>query len=224
MPAESEGLLGALGRIASTFVGGAPNAHQFVWNAVAPWFNELSRSATAHWLPNLVHGIPCEVIHRDAGGMGIPCQGSAVASCVVCHSPACLDHSFVCKTGEALCYPCAQAAAAGHTGPKKPAAGASGTSPPPGHRAPPRRPGERPRAAPPPAPEPANDPVLLAAARKRLGVKPRATFDEIHAAYRKLVFVWHPDRNQQNPSAAARELLDIQRAYDLLKAHKEKRP
>lgn len=221
MPAESEGLLGALGRIASTFVGGAPNGHQFVWNAVAPWFNQLSRSATTHWLPNLVHGIPCEVIHRDAGGMGIPCQGSAVASCVVCHKPCCLDHSFVCKTGEAICYPCAQAAAAGQVT-QNPAASA-GPVPPPHARAAPRRPGERPRAAPPPAPKPADDPALLAAARKRLGVKPRASFDEIHAAYRKLVYVWHPDRNPQNPDAE-RELKEIQRAYDLLKTHKDTRP
>jgi hypothetical protein len=203
-----EGFLGVLGRIAGTFVGGQPNAHQFVWNAIAPWVNELTRAATTHWLPVLVQGIQCEVIERDAEGIGIRCPSACIAACGVCHKPCCLDHSFVSKSGAAVCYGCAQRASATFD-PQAPAAG-SARAPDPSPRPPPRQS--------PPKPPPADTPPhqnarFLAEARKVLGVKKSATLEEILTAYRALARRYHPDNHATGNQAqfvrvtAARDLL-----------------
>lgn len=213
-----EGILGALGRIASTFVSGSPNAHQFVWGAIAPWVQELTRSATSLWLPHLVHGIPCEVISRDpATRVGVPCRGSAIAACGVCHAPCCLDHSFVSKAGAAICYPCAQYAAESRSA--KSSGAPAGAAP---RASAGRAPRDPPRSAPPPPP--AIDPALLTAARKKLGITRRSTPDQIRQAYRQQSFRYHADRNPGNQEAA-RHFIEVQRAYDLIvRAAKESQP
>lgn len=214
-----EGILGALGRIASTFVSGSPNAHQFVWSSIAPWIQELTRSATTLWLPNLVHGIPCEVVSRHRPtGVGVPCRGSAINGCSVCHLPCCLDHSFVSKSGDAICYPCAKVAS--DQGPPKPS---------PGPRRPSRgskqsRPEEPSANAPPPPPAPGVDPQLLAQARRLLGVSRNSTPDEVRSAYRKLAARWHPDRNPHDVATATRNFQDVQRAYDLIVLSQKEAP
>ncbi|MEF8713196.1 MAG: J domain-containing protein [Accumulibacter sp.] len=47
-----------------------------------------------------------------------------------------------------------------------------------------------------------------------LGVHRHASLDEVKRAYRRLVMQWHPDRNHS--SAAGKEFLRIQAAYELL--------
>jgi curved DNA-binding protein CbpA len=54
-----------------------------------------------------------------------------------------------------------------------------------------------------------------------LGIKRKASADEIKRAYRKLVFRYHPDRNPQNQQAADK-LKQIMEAYDVL-SNAEKR-
>ena len=54
-----------------------------------------------------------------------------------------------------------------------------------------------------------------------LGIKRKATGDEIKRAYRKLVFRYHPDRNPNDDEAAA-TLKEIIEAYDVL-SNPEKR-
>jgi hypothetical protein len=203
-----EGILGAFARIASTFVGGAPDAHRHVWNAIAPWVTDLTRQASHKWLPYLVHGIPCEVLHRDREGFGSRCPGSAIAACSVCRKPCCLNHAFVSNEGLAVCFPCIatsiSAAASRIPRPSAPDAAradAAGPSEPPG-------------AA--PAPPPPLD-VRIIAARKVLRVKRSASWPEIDAAYKALLRKHHPDRNPQNRAQSEARFKEVRAAYDFLK-------
>lgn len=209
-----EGLFGALGRIASTFIGGAPDGHRYAWNAIAPWFQELSKAASMRWLPHLVHGINCQCQVMGPHGQPAPCPGSAIAACVACKFPVCLDHSFVSGKGDAICYVCAvatiNAADKQHRAPP----------PPPGSGPDPRSAGGYSRA-----PGAAADPVLsqqLTAARKRLGVKKSASAEEINAAYRMLAKKWHPDRHPADRVTAERRFIAVTAARDLLLKHLEK--
>jgi hypothetical protein len=49
-----------------------------------------------------------------------------------------------------------------------------------------------------------------------LGLHRRATKKEIKSAYIRLSKLYHPDRNQQNPSAAAKEFHELREAYEEL--------
>lgn len=218
---DQEGFLGTLGRIASSFVAGQPNAHQFVWQAIAPWVAELSRAATEHWLPVLVQGIPCEVIDRMPDGLGVRCTQKCIAACGVCHKPCCLDHSFVSKRCAAICYGCAQRASDAFN-PKAP--------PPPPPRRPPDPPGDA-RSAPRDSGQesrqentpPHRNKALLAEARKILGIKhQKPSTAEVQTAYRRLAAKYHPDK----PSGGdTQKFITIGRARDLLvKANEESTP
>jgi DnaJ-class molecular chaperone len=50
---------------------------------------------------------------------------------------------------------------------------------------------------------------------KVLGVAPEASMAEIKAAYHKLAFQYHPDRNQNNPESYVK-MLEINAAYSVL--------
>lgn len=59
-------------------------------------------------------------------------------------------------------------------------------------------------------------------ALRLLGVDSGSTAEEVRAAYRELVKVWHPDRFQDDPGLQTRaeeELKKINAAYDLIRAH-----
>lgn len=204
-----EGFLGTFARMASTFIGGAPDGHKHVWNAIAPWVNELTRSASAHWLQHLVMGIPCEVLVRDASGLGIPCPGAAIAACSVCQAPTCLNHAFVNSAGAAVCFPCVATDIDEHHKP--------GQRVPPGSpRAPPRPRSE----SPPPPKSPRADLAALAAARKVLGVKRGTAWEDLEKRYRALLGLHHPDKHPGDPDAT-RRFVAIRSAYDLLKQARE---
>lgn len=49
-----------------------------------------------------------------------------------------------------------------------------------------------------------------------LGVNPLATQQEIKAAFRKLIVLWHPDRNQDNIQVAEEKSKKIIAAYTIL--------
>jgi hypothetical protein len=211
-----EGFLGAFARIAGTFVGGAPDGHKNVWNAIAPWLNELSRSASARWLPHLVMGIPCEIFfHDQRAKVLVPCKQPSIAACAVCRKPCCLNHSFASRTADAVCFACVVTARDSHdsSAPRVPwPAGTAGNPKPPPHSPPPDP------APPPPPREPQETPldVQYAQARRVLGVKRSATWEEIHAAHRALLKKFHPDRNPGS-SRAAQRYLQVRAAHDLLK-------
>lgn len=191
-----EGILGAFARVASTVLGGSPDGPKHAWNAIAPWINDLTRAATAKWLPFLVHGIPCEVVEHQR-----PCPGASIAACGICRRPVCIHHSFVSKTAEAVCLPCAIRAKGAYTAAPVPPAG-----------------------APPPKP-PVIPPQFLAAARKALGIRLDTPWDEIERRYKKLLRKYHPDR-QQNAEDKARseaKFKEVRAAFDLLMKEREQK-
>lgn len=203
-----EGFLGALGRFASAVADGAPEGPRNAWIAIAPWVQDLTRSATQLWLPQLLLGIPCEVLFRDPGGHTVSCPSPAIAACSVCRKPTCLNHAFVARSGQAICFVCAKNDIDEHA-----------TTPPrvewpPGTRG----------HAPPPAdpPRPPSDPLAsarLAQARKTLGVKRGASLEDISQAYKRLAFEHHPDRNPKRRRAAEERFKGINAAFELLKRH-----
>ncbi len=221
-----EGFLGALGRFASGLADAAPEGPRNVWIAIGPWVADLTKSASQHWLPHLLTGIPCEVIHRPHPlGIGIPCQSPAIAACSVCRKPVCLDHAFVARSGQAICFPCAKQdiddhnplGGAAHPPPPRGASPHSGTPPHSSYS-----PGGQGQTHGSPGTHPPPDPTLparLTAARKTLKVKRSASWDEITTSYKALVFKHHPDRNPQDRAQAAARFVQINAAYDLLKQH-----
>ncbi len=195
----NEGFLGAFARIAGNFVGGSPDGPRHAWNAVAPWITDLTRSATELWLPHLVHGISCEVVYRAPGAArALRCDGHAIAACSVCRKPCCLNHSFVSRAGQAVCFVCVSLAA--NEAPRAPS-----KSPPP--------------PPPPPSDEAEKARVALAEAYAVLGVEPGAPWAQIEEAYKALLRKYHPDRNRKNPRAAEKRFVRVRVAYDFLKAH-----
>lgn len=216
-----EGFLGFASRIASTFMGGAPDGPRYAWAAIAPWLNELSRSATAQWLPRLVHGIRCEVMQRDpATQQTIACQGSAIAGCEVCHKPCCLDHSFVQKQGAAVCYVCVGAAAAERAADATRIPGGNGRPPDPARQAR----AEAGRAPPPATPPPHPIDPRFAQARKVLGIKKTATWNEIEARYKELLRKFHPDRHPADKAEAEHKFKEVRAAFDFLKQAQTEAP
>lgn len=215
-----EGFFGFASRLASTFMGGAPDGPRYAWQAVAPWFTELSKSAAAQWLPRLVHNIRCEVVQLDpATRSAIPCEGSAIAGCEVCKKPCCLDHSFVQRQGAAVCYVCVMGAAA-ERAPKIPGANgwATGSGPAGTPRQPPRG-----QAAPASPPKAEVDP-RFAEARKVLGIKKSANWAEIEVRYKLLLKKFHPDRNPADKANAERSFKAVRGAYDFLKQAQTEAP
>lgn len=203
MPGD-EGILGAFGRIASTVLGGAPDGAKHAWGAIAPWINELTRSATNKWLPFLVQGIPCEVIEHQRA-----CPGAAIAACGVCKRPVCIHHSFVSKSGEAVCFPCAIRARGAYTAEPS----SEEAQPSPGRRYTRQPPPRDPRAVP---------LEFVVAARKVLGVKSGTPWDEVERRYKKLLARHHPDRNPNDPSAEVR-FKEVRAAYDVLVKEREQK-
>lgn len=64
---------------------------------------------------------------------------------------------------------------------------------------------------------PSPDPYQL------LGVSPGATDDELHAAYRRLVQIHHPDHNHGS-AESARRFNEIQRVYSQIREQRERAP
>ncbi len=212
-----EGFLGVLGRFASHLSDAAPDGARNAWTAIGPWVGDLTRNASQLWLPHLLTGIPCEVLFRAE-----TCPQSAIAACSVCHCPTCLNHAFVARSGQVVCFPCVDrdisSRGAGTRGE------APGKPPPPPGAEPPPGPGAG-RRAPPPRPQ--TDPLLLARlanARKILRVKRSATWSEVEESYKALLARHHPDRNPQDRAAAEKRFVQVRVAYDLLKQHHEAVP
>lgn len=64
-------------------------------------------------------------------------------------------------------------------------------------------------------------PFILVTHYQTLGISPSATEEEIRRAYRREALRWHPDRNQNNPTAHHR-FLAVQEAYAVLSKTQER--
>src|SRR5882724_10439957 len=215
-----EGLLGALGRFAANFAEAAPDGPRNAWTAIGPWVADLTRSASQHWLPHLLTGIPCEVFFRDsASGLGMSCPSPAIAACSVCRKPTCLNHAFVARSGQAVCFPCVKQDIDDHA-PKIPWPSGTRGNPapgaPPGGEEPASRyePGQHAPPSPPPD-------VRVSAARKVLKIKRNASWAQVEAAYKALLVKHHPDLNPQDRARAEARFKEVRVAYDFLKKYHE---
>jgi hypothetical protein len=211
-----------LGQMFSGLAGGQDGTHVKIWQELKPWFGTLAPAAARKWLPQIAAGALCEVPVVRRGVKEGDCERFGVAACDVCHRPTCLEHGRIDMHGDIICYICV--------------ADATQVVPPlQRERArqqnePPRQPGQHryrarpePHAPPPPgsAPPPRSkvDPRLVAAAMKKLGLKPGATWEDVKRAHRKRSAENHPDnkRGAKAKAEAEARFKEVQAAFDLLK-------
>jgi len=181
-----------------------------VWAEVKPWIAALLPNATKKWLPTIAGAISCEV---PVGRRGEGCDHAAVANCVVCFRPACLQHGLIDSTGDIICYPCTQEAKVLVPPARRARAAASGgrarssagEPPPPPHEEA-ARPGK-----------PTTQQVM--AALVVLGLTPSATWEQAKAAHRKLMVTYHPDKQRTAAKKAQAEVKakEVSAAFEVLK-------
>lgn len=183
-----DGFLHRLGEVLGTLQATPGPVHRRIWVELGPWLRSLTVEAAPKWLASLGAELPCHVVAFDQG-FAQGCPRHAVAICMLCQRATCLEHAFIDRTGEAICYACATTAL--HA----------------------RRVHTQPKVAP-PGPSPRD----IAWARRQLKVDEDATAKELHAAHRRQSANWHPDRFQteREKATAERRFKDVQRAFDIL--------
>lgn len=196
MPRGSDGIIEALGRMASGMQFVPPGTPGRIWDELRPWLAKLALHAAPKWLPRLSMGFPCKVpVYREGSPVG-PCARVAAGVCEVCGAPCCLDHCRIDSFGDAICYLCiAEAIRTKRGEPRRPPNG-NGKPPP--------------------------DARELRWARKLLDIEPDTPWEEIRAAHRKLSAKWHPDvhRGEKAKQKAEGKFKEVQRAFDALgRAH-----
>ena len=102
-----DGFLQRLGDAIGALQGVPGGAHRRVWAELGPWLRSLTMEAAPSWLQRLGAQQPCHVVDYTARRA---CTRHAVALCSVCVRPTCLEHAFINRMGEAICYVCATAA------------------------------------------------------------------------------------------------------------------
>lgn len=197
MPRD-EGILEALGRMASGMQFVPPGTPGRIWEELRPWLSRLALHAAPKWLPRISFGFPCKVpVYQEGKPVG-PCARVAVGVCEVCAAPCCLDHSRIDQYGDAICYLCIADAirARKAAGPRQ--------------------------DAPPPRKPPPNDKEQRWA-RKLLDVEEDTPWEEIRSAHRRMSAKWHPDvhRGEKAKAKAEAKFKEIQRALDILERDRE---
>jgi len=200
--AQIDEFLRRVGEVIGTFQATPGSMHRRIWTELGPWLQSLTMEAAPKWLSQLAAQQAC---HCAALEHGVPqhCQRIAVVTCTLCRGATCLEHAFIDRTGDAICYVCASRVMAS-VGP--------GARPPAQQR-------------PPPPPHVPDITKELAWARKQLKVGVFATLQELHTAHRQLSAHWHPDRyrTEAQKANAERRFKEIQRAFELLKKDLEGR-
>lgn len=200
-------LLETLGRVVLTFQSAPHGVSGRIWDEVRPWMANLVRFAAPKWLPRLSFGFACTLPRPD----GFACPRPAVAACDCCGRPCCLDHARIDQWGDAICYACCWETQQRKNAERAAAEGAAPGQAPHAHGGTPNR------------PPPISDKELTWA-RRMLGVKKTADWEEVRAAHRKLSGKWHPDRHQgEGYAAAEQKFKDVQRAFELLTKEREQK-
>ena len=195
-----DGFLHRLGEVLGTLQAAPGPVHRRIWVELGPWLRSLTVEAAPKWLSRLGAELPCHVIEAD---LRRPCARHAVALCMLCGRSTCLEHSFIDRAGEAICYVCASIALGQSRGHAQAA-----------HQ---HQHQER--------IDPRTDERELVWARRTLKITAQATLDEAHARHRKLSAQWHPDRytTDKQKADAERRFKDIQRAWDIVRKDFERR-
>jgi hypothetical protein len=153
-------------------------------------------------------GVRCQVGRRKPDGQDERCQAPAIGGCLVCGAAVCVSHAFISPRG-ALCFACADKAIA--SGPAAKAGQAA-------HDA-----GRPFGFVDPDAPSPVGD-ALRRKHLRTLGLGPDATFEQAHAAFRRLSREQHPDRAKPSQrQAKERKFKAMSEAYSWLKSEHERR-
>jgi hypothetical protein len=151
------------------------------------------------WQAVSATGIKC-ALHFQANGTQHLCAEGAIAGCVVCARPVCLEHAMVSPSdGNVVCFACVgEAQQARGVGP-----GQQGQQSVPGNPS-------------------AEDERLRCLGV--LGLDADATSVEISAAYKALAFAHHPDRagTAAKKKAASRRMVKINEAYSWLVNNKKR--
>lgn len=174
-----------------------PSMPARVWQDLRPWIGRLVVNASEKWLLRIALGLPCQVPVYEGGVAVSPCPGHAVAACDVCGRTCCLNHARVDQHGDAICYLCVVDAVR-------------------------RARGEAQSSGQKTADDISRDAERLAALME-LGCKPSATWEQIHAAHKKLSFDHHPDRQRTDRQKAksAERFRSVQAAFKVLEKQRE---
>jgi hypothetical protein len=188
-----DGFLHRLGEVLGTLQAAPGPVHRRIWVELGPWLRALTVEAAPKWLGRLGAELPCHVVATE---QHLRCTRHAVALCMLCGRATCLEHSFIDRAGEAICYVCATAALHSrsvHNPPKVPQTGPSVRD--------------------------------IAWARRQLKVDEDATAAELHTAHRRQSAHWHPDRyrSEREKANAERRFKDVQRAFDILQNELKRR-
>lgn len=170
--------------------------------SVLQWFGSVQESALDQWRAVARTGTRCSLRHGN-GALPIPCEHVAVGLCSLCREFVCLPHAVVSMSGNLACLRCM--AELGAIAKERVRA----RPPAPPHAAPPR---------------PAVDEAALR--KKHLGVfglQDPATWEEVHAKFRKLAQKHHPDRAAAGKrDAASKKMAQLSASYAWLDTHMRK--
>lgn len=192
MPGTFDFIGQVLGRVAQSVTTGNP-----VYDELVRGFARYSEHASAQWISVGLAGIRCKTHYRPPNAQHVEeCKTPAIAACISCGEPCCINHAYVNVTGEVVCGTCIHTKLLG------------------GKAAPHPHPGQQ-QAAPPP---PTEDRVALRKQHmKTLGLRGRITEKVVNSAYRKRAAKWHPDRYPESEKAEAqRRFVELGQAKDWL--------
>lgn len=183
-----------IGRVAGMFADGLPSR---LWEQLRPLLGTFGEAIATKWSLHVASAIRCGHQYRN----NRQCDELSVVVCEVCGCPCCLRHaSIALETADAICARCVSAALRRRIA-EDAASGTTGRW--------------RQRAS-----SRTSKPEDLERARylRALGLTGSPSWDEVHAAFRKLAAKEHPDRfRAEERDAAEKRFADIVSAYEALR-------
>ena len=183
---------------------------------VADRYLRASLSLLSHagrWAAVENSGVVCAVSRKTPLGEVLPCRSGAIAGCVSCGRPVCLDHAFVSpEAGNAICYSCVALAQAASKDEVEPCADKETFSGPACSCKNPWKINED---------CPLHGELAHSVTRRRmlsvLGLSGNPSWKRVQARYRELVKLYHPDRTKQ----PGNKMAEINQAFSWLKENRK---